>query len=242
MSSSNRAAPEGPIPLSLISPLPGPATSAASCFLAVLTRSSMALSSSTSSAASSPAGLADHITGRRVGEQGAGRPRGQRLLRLARHQLDQQPLQPVDSQRAGSAELVAPVGQQPQRHRAVIEAGLPQRPGPQRDHGDRTRPLPELPSGRQQQPVTLAVGAEPVRHHRLPASSSNLNGRGPLVRIHPDHDPVHQHAPSPSSDPAIDGGGQRYLERAHFPFKRGPGAGMVDRHGPSSPVAGWCGH
>jgi hypothetical protein len=44
------------------------------------------------------------------------------------------------------AELVAAVGQQPQCNRAVIAADLPQRRGPQRDHGDhhaKTRGQPQ---------------------------------------------------------------------------------------------------
>ena len=77
---------------------------------------------------------------------------------------------------------------------------------------DRPQPLRELPARRQQQPVALAVGAEPARHQRLLGLVEHLDRRGPLVRVHPDHDPAHQHAPSPSSEPAIDGGGQRYLE------------------------------
>jgi hypothetical protein len=65
---------------------------------------------------------------------------------------------------------------------------------------NRPQPLPELPAGRQQQPVALAVGAEPARHHRLLGLIEHLDRRGPLVRVHPDHDPAHKHTPpSPSS-------------------------------------------
>jgi hypothetical protein len=77
---------------------------------------------------------------------------------------------------------------------------------------DRPHPLRELPARGQQPPVTLAVGAEPARRQLLLGLVEYLDRRGPLVRIQSDHDPAHQHAPSPSSEPAIDGGGQRYLE------------------------------
>jgi len=62
-----------------------------------------------------PAGLTDHVTGGHVSEQGPGLPCGQGLLRPAGHELDQQPVQPIDGHRPGGAELVAAVGQQPQR-------------------------------------------------------------------------------------------------------------------------------
>ena len=59
---------------------------------------------------------------------------------------------------------------------------------------------------------SLAVGAEPPAHQRLFVVVEYLDHRGSLMRVHPDHDPAHQHAPSPRRNPAIDGGGQRYLE------------------------------
>jgi len=73
---------------------------------------------------------------RALPQAASGLPRGQRLLRPAGHKLDQQPVQPVDRQPAGRAELVAAVGQQRQRDRAVIAAHMPKRPGAQRDDGD----------------------------------------------------------------------------------------------------------
>jgi hypothetical protein len=55
----------------------------------------------------------------------------------------------------------------------------------------------ELPARGQHQPVAVAVGAEPARHQRLFVLVEHLDRRRPLVRVHPDHDPAHQHPPSP---------------------------------------------
>jgi transposase len=73
------------------------------------------------------AGLADHVTRPDAGEQGAGLLGGQVFLRAAGDEFEQQGVQPVDDVGAGTAELVAAVGQQPQRDLGVIglHGGLP---------------------------------------------------------------------------------------------------------------------
>jgi hypothetical protein len=73
-----------------------------------------------------PAGAPDDVAGADRGQQCAGLWGGQELLRPARHQLEQQPVQPVDGVGAGPAEAVAAVDQKPQRDGGVIDDDLSQ--------------------------------------------------------------------------------------------------------------------
>jgi hypothetical protein len=80
------------------------------------------------------AGLAHHAPRPHGGRQSAGLGDGQEPVRAARDELDQQPMQPVHRERAGRAELVATVHQEPQRDRQVIDLHQPRRRDPQSDH------------------------------------------------------------------------------------------------------------
>ena len=71
---------------------------------------------------------ADESRGTDGVEQGAGLPRGQELLRPAGDELEQQLVQPVERLGAGAAQLVAAVGEQPQRDGGVVDVTC-RRPG-----------------------------------------------------------------------------------------------------------------
>ena len=72
------------------------------------------------------AGLARDVARADRGQQVLGLRGGQELLRPAGKQLQQQPVQAVDRLRAGHAQLITPVGQEPQRHRRIIGGNHPQ--------------------------------------------------------------------------------------------------------------------
>jgi hypothetical protein len=56
------------------------------------------------------------------------------------------------------------------------------------------RPLAVFVSaaGGEHRPVAVGIGTEPGLPDRLFTLVDDLDGRGPLVRIHPDNDPSHQ--------------------------------------------------
>ena len=61
------------------------------------------------------------------------------FLRLSWNEFGQEAMQPVDGLDLGLAQLVAPVGQQPQRLELGVVGQHPQRPGADRDDGDGVR-------------------------------------------------------------------------------------------------------
>ena len=69
-------------------------------------------------------GLPDNVTRPCGGQQRAGLRRGQELLRPARDQLEQQPVDPVDGLGPGPAELVAPAGEHAQHHQVRVDLDL----------------------------------------------------------------------------------------------------------------------
>ena len=72
------------------------------------------------------AGLAGDVTRADRGQQVLRLRGGQELLRPAGEQFQQQPVQPVHRLRAGHAQLITAIGQQPQRHRRIIGGDDPQ--------------------------------------------------------------------------------------------------------------------
>jgi hypothetical protein len=94
----------------------------------------MPAGSTTSAAARRRRVLPTTSRGRTVAGSLAGLGGGQEPVRAARDELDQQPMQPVHRERAGRAELVATVHQEPQRDRQVIDLHQPRRRDPHSDH------------------------------------------------------------------------------------------------------------
>jgi hypothetical protein len=144
-----------------------------------------------------PAGLAGNVTRPGGREQGTGLCRGQESLRPAGHQVQQQPVDPVDGLGAGPAELVAPVGQQAQCHPVRGDLELDQVRGPQSSQGHGVRAgwvglaavaggedpyLRRQPGGHIQD--RLAIGDEPVRD--VPAGPvAALNRPDPVTELPP---------------------------------------------------------
>ena len=100
---------------------------------------STATSSASSSAAMPAAGLAGDVAGADRGEHRLGLTGGDVLLRLSREQFGQQPLEPVDGLDPAPGQLLAAVGQHPQRLELAVERQHPQACGADRDHRDRVR-------------------------------------------------------------------------------------------------------
>jgi len=73
-----------------------------------------------------PAGASDDVAWSHGVKQGSGLRRGQELLRPARHELQQELVQPVEYLGAGPAQTVTAVDEQLQRDRGVIDGDLPQ--------------------------------------------------------------------------------------------------------------------
>ncbi len=178
-----------------------------------------------------PAGLADDVAGPDAGQQVTGLPGGQVLVRPARHQVGEQPVQPVHGQGAGGAELVAAVGQQPQRHRRIVHLDGAHARGAQRDHGDRVgrrwRRSAALPGGGTPAPARTASPARPPHAHRRRPAAAPHTG------------PPRSSPPPPTPGPATTGRPRAGHGSRRCRCRTGPSPAPVPaRPGPrSSPTA-----
>ena len=176
------------------------------------------------------AGLAHHVTRTHGCEERLGLRRGQERLRPTRDQLDQQPVQPVHRQRPRGAELVTPVGQQPQRHGGVIHHHLAQARGAQRHHRDRVRVggvgLAALPGG--EHPGSRGQLGRYV-HHRLTVGDQALRQMTAHARTSLDRPQTLRPPPSrvPPRRTAAGGHPRRLAARPARPVVAAP-----DRHSP----------
>jgi hypothetical protein len=101
------------------------------------------------------------------------------------------------------------------RRRAVVArpAGPPRwRPQPPSPH-----PVRPLMGDLQHAAVAAGVGAERASRAQHLAGVAGLDRHRPLVRIHPDHHPVHHHPPHPDPAGRVSEDGQRCFEQSR-PF------------------------
>ncbi len=224
-STSSRAAPEGPIPCRSVSVVPVAASSCVEFFVRGLLAGVDPLEIADQLRGDPAAGLAGDVTRADRGQQRFGLGRGQILLRPARDQLQQQPMQLGDHPGVVLAEGAATVDQQPQ-HRQLLVVDDRAQPGhPGADQRDRMRVgrvgLAALTgrehpgAGRQLRRHVdhlLTVGEQPVRD--VPADAlAALDRPRPLVgtasrtRASPDSPPTSVAIPAavqaPISSPAI---------------------------------------
>ena len=134
-----RAATTGPTPGSSIRVEPEARTISLSSLVRALIFFSTATSSAICSAASRRRTLPATSRGRTVARMVLAWPVVMFFLRLSRNEFGQQPVQPVGCLDPGLAQLVAPVGQHPQRLELHVVGQHPQAGGAHRDHGHGVR-------------------------------------------------------------------------------------------------------